>query len=78
MAQHALDLRLPAAHPLHDKLARLSYRLGQSACSLPFRLVQQGGEFADHPTVWIRQARLHYLCGTMADVKVGARAVWAV
>ena len=73
MAHRALDVRLPRSHPLQDKVGRLSYRLGQVQCSLPFRLVQQGGEFAESPAVWIKQARMHYLCGTMADVRAFLR-----
>jgi len=63
------DATLPAAHPLRGAVGCLSYSLGQSVSVLPFINLQRGGEFTRNPLIMVQQMRVHYLFGTLQDVK---------
>jgi len=69
MVHYIADLKLPSSHALNGSIGCIAYSMGQSKITMPFKNVQEGGEYADNPLVWVKQCRMHYLCGRMQDVK---------
>lgn len=69
MAHYLADAEHLSNHQLHGGLGIFSYELGQTQCRMPFHAVLENGERVNHPVVRIHQSRLHYFCGTTADVR---------
>jgi len=68
-AHYISGATLPPSHPLCGSVGCLSYSLGQAVSVLPFINCQRGGESSRNPLILVKQMRVHYLFGTLQDVK---------
>jgi hypothetical protein len=67
MAHMLTDLRVESAESLNGGYASIAYNLGNSVHTMPFKYEIDSS--SAHSLIWVRQCKLHYVCGTVKDAK---------
>ena len=69
MAHYISDIKLPRSHELYGAEGCISYTLGRRKSNLIFRVVPDNSLSERHSVCWVRQCRIHYMCGSVEDVR---------
>ena len=69
MAHYISDIKLPRSHDLYGAEGCISYTLGHRRSNLMFRVVSDNTVSEMHSVCIVKQCRLHYMCGSVDDVR---------